>query len=350
MAALERARQVSRVSGVLASEVVCVTGASGCLGSALVPRLQADGAAVRAFVRPGARSSGAESPAVVRFEGDLRDTVHLTSALAGATIAVHLAALVHVQETRHRWEDFHEANVGITRRLYEASRAAGVRRFVFVSSVVAVGATSDGLISEETPCRPLTMYGRSKLLAEQELLELSASGPPELVILRPSLVYGEHDRGNFGRMLRAASRGRFVIPAGEIRKSLCYAGNAAHAIALAAGQPQARGRTYLLSDEPAPTLRELVRLIARGLGAVRSRQPLVPTVPLPLLLIAAMVGDACARLGLPALLTTDQLRTLAQPVVCDTSRITRELGYVPPTPLAQGIERAVAWSHEHGLL
>jgi UDP-glucose 4-epimerase len=337
----------------LIGQTVCVTGALGCLGSALVSALQSTGATVRALVRPGAAPIDWGRPEVETVGVDLSDSGRLAAAVGGAAVTIHLAAMVHVDERRYDWAAFHEANVAATARLYAAARSAGVRRFVFVSSVTAIGGDGGGgaPLTEEAPCEPETLYGRSKLAAEVALLELSGGAGTDLVIIRPSMLFGERDRGNFARMLRAISRGRFALPdGGTARKSVCYADNAAQALILAAVAPRASGRLYLLSDEPAPTVRELAEHVRDSLWQVTGHRPRLPVFPTTALRAAAVANGVLSPFGFPQLMSVGQLHKLTHDAVVDSHRIRTELGYEPAVPLDEAIRRTVQWFHSTGSL
>jgi nucleoside-diphosphate-sugar epimerase len=284
--------------------------------------------------------------------GDLSDASFVRAAVDGVQAVFHVAGLAHVDERQHSWDEFYISNVEVTRRLYAASQTYGVRRFIFVSSIAAIGVGSNARrLTEESLCRPTTSYGKSKLMAEEMLRGLASRGPPDLVIIRPSLVYGERERGNFVRMVRAIGAGRFVLPgAGDVKKSVCYVGNVAHALRLAMTQPAAGGRLYVLSDEPVPTLRQLVEQISDALRAVGVSCRPVATLPRSVVYVAGILGDAGRRLGVSVPLTTDQVCTLVRPVDCNADRIRRELGYAPRVSLGDGIRRAVVWSHQQGLV
>ncbi|MBV9880622.1 MAG: NAD-dependent epimerase/dehydratase family protein, partial [Gemmatirosa sp.] len=171
---------------------VLVTGATGFVGRRLCARLLAGGHAVVAAVRDAGGTArvpaGAESVVV----GDLAGPVDWSGAVRGAECVVHLAARVHVlhETASDAAERFRRLNVQATTALADAAARAGVRRFVFASSVKAAAEQSASPLRESDPPGPLDPYGESKLEAERALLAAHARGAVEAVIVRPPLVYG----------------------------------------------------------------------------------------------------------------------------------------------------------------
>ncbi|MCU0963438.1 MAG: NAD-dependent epimerase/dehydratase family protein, partial [Pirellulaceae bacterium] len=186
---------------------VLVTGANGFVGRALCERLWSSGIPLReavrdrgAFLKAGPAASGE-----VVSVGDLSGRTDWVAALDGITHLVHLAGWAHdLRSSPAEAQSFaRTVNVEGTERLARQSVAAGVRRFVFMSSVKAVAERSGVLpLSETAAPAPQDAYGASKLEAERVLCELARAGGMETVIVRPPLVYGPGVRANFLRLLR----------------------------------------------------------------------------------------------------------------------------------------------------
>jgi len=179
-----------------------VTGASGFIGRRLCDSLATRGVPVLALMR-----SSRPGPWTEVLHCDLgRDAVD-PSLLQGVDTVFNLAGKAHVRPRGPAEEAQYEAvHVTGTRRLLAAARQAGVRRFVLLSSVKAMGEGGAEVLGEDSPCHPDSTYGRTKLAAEHQVL---ASGLPCPVVLRPTLVYGAGSKGNLDRMLRAVRRGLF---------------------------------------------------------------------------------------------------------------------------------------------
>jgi nucleoside-diphosphate-sugar epimerase len=308
---------------------VLVTGASGFIARALLPRLAAAGTRVRAAVRradPGL-PAGVEPVAI----GDLADDPDWRSAVAGADAVVHLAARAHVLD-EHSGDAFalyRAVNTAPTLRLAEAAAAQGVRRLVFVSSVRVHGARTTGApFVESSPLAAQDPYGRSKAEAELGLAAIARASRLELVVLRPPLVYGAGARGNFARLAQLVARG-VPLPLGAVRnrRSLVYVGNLVDAIVRSLDRPEAAGQTFLVSDGEDVSTAELARRIARALG----RRPRLAPVP-----------PALLRLGGALLGRREDVARLLDDLVVDSSHIRRTLGWRPPFTLDQGLAATMA--------
>lgn len=303
---------------------VLVTGATGFVGRALVRRLLADGRQVCAAVRAGATELPPEVEKTV--VGDIGPDTDWRAALAGVDAVVHLAARAHVlhDSSPDAHALYRAVNTLGALRFAEAAAAAGVRRFVFLSSARVHGGHSIGApFNESSPLAATDPYGRSKAEAERGLAALAANGGLEPVILRPPLVYGPGARGNFARLVRLVERG-VPLPLGAVRnrRSLVFLGNLVDAIVLSVDHPAAARETFLVSDGEDVSTPELVRRIARALG--KSAR----LVPVPLALL---------RLGGVLTGRADDVARLLDDFVVDSSRIRVRLGWRPPFTLDEGL-------------
>ena len=309
---------------------VLVTGATGFVGRAFVAHAPARGLEVVAAIRgPGAALPGRVRAVAV---GDLAGPVDWPAALEGVDAVVHLAARVHVMHdaSADPAGDYRRVNVDATVALARAAEAAGVRRFVFASSVKALGESTpaDRPFDDATPPHPEDPYGASKLEAERALHAIGAAGRIEAVVLRPPLMIGPGVRGNLRLLARAVGAG-VPLPLGAIdnRRSLLSVGNFADALALALVHPGAVGGTFLIRDGEDLSTPALVRRIARAMG----RRARLWPVPVGLLRAAGAVAgraDAVARL-------TESLRI-------DDAGWRAATGWTPPLDVDAGIASMVA--------
>lgn len=270
---------------------VFITGASGFVGRETVKRFLAGGWQVRAAVRsaencaiePDARLSIVEA-------GDITCVTDWAPLLAGCNVVVHLAARAHqTNEAPDAAADlFQRTNVDLSARLIRGAAAAGVQRFVFVSSAGVMGDFSERPFTEADPPRPKSEYAKSKWQAEQALGEVARETGIELVILRPTLVYGPGNPGNLDRLMRLIRTG-LPLPLGAVRnrRSFLNVGHLAGIVCSAAQLPEAAGKTVLLADGNDLSTPDLVRTLAEGMGA-RARLFAVP--PSLLLLGGRMLG------------------------------------------------------------
>ncbi len=293
---------------------VLVTGANGFIGRALVQDLRGRGhQVVTATRRPASNCVGV---------GEIDGSTDWSAALQGCDAIVHAAARVHQmkEEATDAEALYRRTNVDGTLNLARQAAASGVRRFIFLSSIKAMGEA--GHFTAETPCRPEDAYGRSKREAEEGLLQLAATGL-EVVILRLPLVYGPGVKGNFASLMRVVEKG-LPLPFGAVRnaRSLLYLGNLTDVVALCLTHEAAAGRVFLPSDGVDVSTSELIRGIANGMG--RSAR-LLPVPPSLMILAAGILGKgpAAAR--------------LFGDLAVDSTPLFRDLGWRPPFTMDEGV-------------
>jgi nucleoside-diphosphate-sugar epimerase len=245
---------------------VFVSGADGFIGRHLCDRLERRGFAVTRAVRTlPVRAASGQHVAT----GDLETCAALHQLVARHDAVVHLAGRAHV--LRETAADprvaFHRANVDATARLAQAAVAAGVRRFVFVSSIGVHGNRADRPLTERDTPAPMEPYAESKLRAEQILADIARPTTMQIVVLRPTLVYGPHCPGNMARLARLVAHG-LPLPLASFtgRRSLIGVDNLATLIESSITHPAAAGQTFLAADGEDVSLPELVRHLAAGLG------------------------------------------------------------------------------------
>ena len=315
---------------------VLVTGATGFLGAYVVDGLLKLGVGVRALVR----AEHATLPASVRQvrAADLSDRAALRAACVGVDAVVHLAARTHVlrDSARDPLERFRRVNVEGTRVLLREALDAGATRFVYASSVKAVGEGSAECWTGDVTLRPADAYGISKLEAEQVVRDEAAG--IHAPILRLPLLYGAGVRANMLRLFRTIDR-RVPMPVGGIhnRRSLGYAGNVVAAIETVLTAPAARRATLFVSDDDDVSTPELVRRIAAALG-VSAR--IVPC-PRGIARLAARAGDVVSR-AVPVPFTTGALERLTGSLCVDAGAL-RGLGWAPRYTMAEGMADTARW-------
>lgn len=315
---------------------VLVTGGTGFIGRHLVAALLSRGVRVRVLARNPA-AIPAEWAAVEICRGELEDVASLAAACQDVDTVFHAAGYAHAwaddseqAETRH-WR----VNAEGTRRCAQAAGAAGVSCFVFLSSVKAMGDPGERCVDESWALPPATPYGKAKRAAETWALEAGQHYGMRVVNLRLTLVYGPGGRGNLERMA-AAIRGGWFPPLPEVgnRRSLVHVADVAQAALLAAEQPAADGRTYIVTDGQYYSSRELYDLIRRGLGKAPTRL----AVPAAALRALAKTGDLLHRLGRRRVgFDSEALAKLLGWACYRCDRIQQELGYRPRWTLAEGL-------------
>jgi len=312
---------------------ILVSGANGFIGSVVSRALAEAGRAPRAAVRrivPG--GIGGPEPAV--RVGEIDGNTDWSKALSGIECVVHLASPTDSQHgsPADSLARFRRVNVAGSRRLAEQAAVAGVRRLGFLSTLKVNGERSaERAYTENDAPRPEDAYGISKQEAEEALRDVARRTGLEIVVLRPPLVYGPGVKGNFLRLMKLVARG-VPLPLGAItnRRSFLYTGNLVGAIIKALDEPQAAGRTYLLSDGEDVSTPDLVRGLARALGV----KPRLLSLPLAALGLGAKLAGKRA-----------EFERLTGSLQLDSSRIRRELGWKPHYSLAQGLDETARWYH-----
>jgi len=249
-----------------------------------------------------------------------------TKYLHGIDTIFHLAGKAHaLSETGQDEDEYFAINTEGTRRLLEAAKEAGVRRFVFFSSVKAMGEGDEACPDESADCQPETPYGKSKLKAERFVME--GGYVPEPVVLRLSMVYGPTHKGNLPRMIEAVARGRFPpLPKVHNKRSMVHVDDVVQAAILAAEQVEAAGQTCIVTDGQAYSTRQMYEWICEALGKK------IPgwSVPMPVLKGLAKIGDGIGRIrGRHFMFDSDALEKLTGSAWYSSSKIERELGFDP---------------------
>ncbi len=315
-----------------------VTGATGFIGSRLAATLAREGVAVCGLVRPekvGLFSGLFPALAVRPVAGDLLVPASLRDSCRQIACVFHLAGFAHGDDDALHYR----VTVEGTRALLDEAVRQGVGRFVFASSVKAMGEGAQDCLDESSPCRPETAYGRAKLEAERLVLEAGRRHGMHVAVLRLPLVYGPGAKGNLARMIEAVARGRFPpLPETGNRRSLVHVDDVVQALRLAAERAEANGRVYIVTDGQTYSTRQLYVLICQALGRPVPRW----SVPAGVLRFAARMGDGLERIlrrRLP--LSSATLDKLLGSAWYRGERIQRELGYRPTRTFPEALPEMV---------
>lgn len=319
-----------------------VTGAAGFVGQAVVRRLLAEGERVRGLALPNdARLPELRALGAVEVvEADVTDAKALAACVDGVDCVVHSAALVHGW---YPWARYRAVNVGGTQAVARAAHAAGVRRFVHVSTSDVFGiARRDEIIDERTPFRVWhEPYQDTKIEAERWLWDFHRTHGLPLTVIYPGWVYGPGDRALFAGFAAAIRDGLLVFWQRDTLLAWVHVDNLADAIVLAARAPQAVGEGYLVHDDAAgPTLEALCARLAALLG-----RPFRPRyVPYAVAFAAAAALQAAWRVlplrGAPPVFTSD-VKAFGHRWRFSTAKL-RALGWKPRIDIATGMDEAFA--------
>ncbi len=311
--------------------MILVTGATGFVGRALVNQLLSNGPSGGVVAAVRSSNPGLHKDVRAVQVGDLLPDTNWNSALKRVDAVMHCAARVHVMQesAQNPLEAFRHVNVAATLNLARQAAAAGVKRFVFVSSIGVNGAetfsapfVADGVPSPHSP------YAVSKHEAELGLQALAHETGLEVVIVRPPLVYGLDAPGNFGSLVRWLKRG-VPLPLGAVqsnRRSLVSLDNLVDFLSLCVLHPAAANQTFLVSDGEDVSTTSLLR----GIGSAMGKPATLLPVPAGLL-----------KLGAVALGKTGLAQQLLGSLQVDISKNRQLLGWQPPVSLDEGLRRAV---------
>lgn len=283
--------------------LLALTGATGFIGQYLLREMPKRGHRIRALLRRPTSLPMDTASAVI---GDLARPQNMSAALAGVDAVVHSAGLAHAMSGVPE-DDYRLLNTEATIGLARAARRAGVKRFVFLSSIRAqCGPTADAVLTEALEPRPTDGYGRSKLAAERGLAELDL----DWVALRAVLVYGPGVKGNMAQLIRLA-QSPVPLPLASLtaRRSLLALENLVAAVEAVLAAPGTLRRVFIAADPQALTIAEMITALRGGLGRRPNVFPLPPAF-LQVALRAAGRQEIYQRLSCPLIADPRALMSL----------------------------------------
>jgi len=324
---------------------ILITGAAGFLGSHLTRQLVARGADVRVLLRPSSSNRAIADLPLEYVTGDLRDAASLDRALAGVQRVFHVAADYRLWSRRSK--DIYDSNVGGTKNLLGAAKRAGVKQFIYTSTVATIAVDRPELPNEATDARLAEMVGhykRSKWMAEKEVLEAARQGFPAIVAM-PTTPVGPWDwkPTPTGKIILDFLNGKMP---GYVETGLNFVGveecAAGHILVAEKGVV---GERYLLGAENL-TLKAVLTMLAEMTGLP------APTLKIPhgVALGVAYAETAFSRLiGRQPQIPVEGVKIAQHMMFVDCSRAVRELGF-GAGPVAAAFERAVRWYEANGYI
>jgi nucleoside-diphosphate-sugar epimerase len=321
-----------------------VTGVTGFTGGQLAVRLAREyGDTVRGLARTPTRAAALTAAGIEIVSGDLTDKDSLRRAVDGVDVIYNVGALYRAAGLKPA--TYRAVNADAVPLLIACAREAGVRRVVHCSTVGVHGDVEHPPANEDAPLRPGDVYQETKALGEQLGRNAAARTGVELVIVRPSGIYGPGDRRLF-KLFGGVARGRFIVLGnGRIFYHLTHVDDLADGFRLAATVPGAAGRTYILAGGEVTTLNELVALTADIAGVA---PPRVHWPVWPFWLAGAACEALCAPLGIEPPIFRRRVDFFTKSRAFDISRARAELGFAPRIGLREGISRTLGWYREHG--
>lgn len=327
--------------------LVLVTGATGAVGPTVVRVFRAAGYRLRTLSVDHA-PVGTWPDDVETVIGDVTDLSTVQYAMKDVQYVLHLAALLHlVNPPAGLKGEYERVNVGGTSIIVDAAIRAGVKMLVFFSTVAVYGNCSGQTVNELSSTRPDTFYARTKLKAEEIVLNARRTdGKPIGTVMRLGAVYGANVKGNYARLAKALARGRFIpIGNGTNRRVLIYDEDVARAALLVTQHPWTGGRLFNVTDGEFHTLREIIQAICRGLG----RKPPRFSIPEGFARTIACGLEKTGRLiGLESLTLKSMIDKYTEDIAVDATLFQRELGFVPRYNLATGWQETISQMRSMG--
>lgn len=321
---------------------ILVTGATGFIGSHLLPILWQHDWQITTAVRNSNNLS--KIPFTISKNvkvGEINSNTDWQESLEEIDTVIHLAARAHIiqEKISNSETEFIKVNTEGTINLVKQSIQAGVKHFIFISSIHAMTTQSNQILSETSPCQPDSPYGSSKLQAEQALINLAKDSNITWTIIRPTLVYGHGNRANMERLMKLVTKG-LPLPFGAIknRRSFVFVGNLVDAIVTCVNHPKAANQIFLVSDGEDVSTPELIRLIAQQMEQYCKIVPVPPGV-LKFLGYAGDVAQFLSKKSMP--LNTYSIDRLLGSLFVDSSHIQKTLSWQPPFTLEQGLAQTI---------
>ncbi|MBI5155021.1 NAD-dependent epimerase/dehydratase family protein [Candidatus Poribacteria bacterium] len=326
--------------------IAFVTGGTGFVGGWLCERLRRDGWEVRALARRGSKTDALEAAGCRLVRGAIESEKAIRRAVGQADVVFHLAAVTNAV----RPEVFRQVNAEGTRHVLVAAEEGGFRgRFVLLSSLAAAGPAPAGgeYRTEADAPAPVSLYGRSKLLAERYARQARQSFP--VTILRPGAIYGPREHELF-KVIRPMSRFRVNAVAGpDFLVQMTHVEDVVEALVAAATQPGLENRTYFVNDPQSWRSSQVIAIMGEALG-----RP-VRTMRIPRAAawgLAGVVDGAGKLLGRPVSpFGRDKMRELvAGDWIADSGRLTRESGWRAKWLFPEGMRQTIEWYRRNGWL
>lgn len=294
---------------------VLVTGASGFVGSALLRHLATQQLDLVVAVRSGYTLSCSECVFKV---GNINAETDWSAVIKDVDVVVHVAGLAHLEQraSTDALTAFRSVNCDGTLNLARQAVAAGVRRLIYISSIGVNGDQGGRPLTADDSPAPVDFYAQSKWEAEQALMALAKESALEVVIIRPPLVYGTGAPGNFGKLVRAVSRG-IPLPLGAVknRRTLVALENLVDLIRVCITHPDAANQVFLAGDAEDISTTELLKCVAKALNK-------------PALLLPVPVGMMAFGAGL--LGKRDRIEKICGDLQVDITKTRQVLGWNPP--------------------
>jgi nucleoside-diphosphate-sugar epimerase len=313
---------------------IFITGATGFLGSFIVKELIKQNINIKALVRKTSNLKRIKGLNIEIIYGDLDNENSLKEGVKNSDIIIHCAAL-----KRGKKEDFYKSNEKGTRNLIEATKNENIKQFIYISSIAAMGPSDDVPLTEEDECKPISLYGKSKL--EGEII-LKEAGLP-YTILRPPIIYGPYDY-DMSWIFKIISLG--FRPHLDRKITMMYIDDVVESVLQVIGNEIAINKTYILSQGPYQWS-EIVDKIATLLN-VKGIKIKVPNYFL------IWAGNICEKINsffcIDIPLNREKAKEGTTNWIFSGEKIKKEIGFTPKWDLENGLKKTIEWYRQNNVL
>jgi nucleoside-diphosphate-sugar epimerase len=329
---------------------VLITGATGFIGTNLSLHYaqmghQVVGVSKEATHAERENAADLKQAGVELLKGSITDEALLRQAVHDVDLVFHIAAAM--REANIPDQVFWEVNVDATRRLLELSKDQGVSRFIYCSSIGAMGWSIQKPANEESPCKPEDIYQITKKAAEELCLEYHKTHKYPVVIIRPADVYGPRDR-RLLKLFKGIQKGRFMmIGSGKNEHHMVHVNDLVAAFSLAATVKEAVGQIFIVAEDCPVQLNRLVEIVAEETGG---SLPKFSAPLLPVQAAAVVVEGICKPLGLQPPLYPRRVDFFRTDYSFDTSKAKQVLGYKPQFDIRHGVRDTLKWYEQRGMI
>ncbi|MFI4860278.1 MAG: NAD-dependent epimerase/dehydratase family protein [Phycisphaerales bacterium JB063] len=325
-----------------------ITGATGFIGSSLAHQLLAEGHTVRALTRnPAGLEKVGLAGKVEVAEGDITDAEAVGQAVAGCGLVYAIAGTF--REPNLSDARYHEVNVGAVEIMVRAAAEHGVRRVVHCSTCGIHGNVPLGQsVAEDSPFNGVGIYEETKAAGDQRARDLGAELGVEVVVIRPTQVYGPGDT-RLLKLFKMADKDRpLIIGSGKCGYHLVYIDDLVDAFVLAGTSEQAPGEAFLVGGGEVPSLNELFAELGRVFGRENPKPRRPPALPF---MVAGVVCETiCRPLGISPPIYRRRVEFFTNNRSFDISKARERLGYAPKVTMADGLRRTAQWYRDEGMI
>jgi nucleoside-diphosphate-sugar epimerase len=311
---------------------IYITGANGFIGKALCKTLSLTNKSIKGIVRKLDKKDSYNSVDYLEV-GDLTSNINLSKELVNCECIIHCAGLAHSMNKKNNLNYYRLVNTELSKNIAEQAVIAGVKRFIFLSSVKVNGENTGNtgkrhIFKNSDLPDPQDYYAISKYEAEKALFKIVSKTNLELVIIRIPLVYGYGAKGNLDQLIKLISY-KIPLPLGSIKnkRSLIGIDNLVHLLVRCIEHPNAAGKIFLVSDGKDISTTELVELIA---SAMNQKVKLFKLSNFLLKLISFIIGKH------------EEMSRLLGSLRVDNEYTSKELDWYPPISIEEGIRRMVS--------